>query len=119
MVAKKKAKRKPLTKRSLRGHSPELLLSDEDSQEIKELLKTVQQNVLEPIRWGRNSSRWDNLIWHLAKSNGICTDAKTAGSISARAKKLGYVAKLKKQPDGQTLMWFGGFEGIPRKKKRV
>jgi len=117
MPVKKKAKKKVVKKRLMKGHSPELLLSDEDSKEIKEILRTVKQNVLEPVRWARQKARWDNLIFALSKNNGFVVDPKTAGSISARARKLGYVAKLTKLDEYHTQVWFGGYEPVPKKSR--
>ena len=112
MKAKKKIKRK--TKKQ----SPELILEGKPSAEIKKLLKRVVKNRPEPIRWRHTSGQWDHLIAALDRGNELPMDKRIAGAVATRGKKLGYVVKLSKIDDENVLLWFGGFEGVPKEVKK-
>ena len=98
--------------------SPGLILKGEPSPEIKKLLKTVKKNSAEPTITGKGKGKWDHLINGLRKKDTLELPTKKARSIAHRARKLGYVVRLKTLTKKLTELWFGGFQGIPKEAEK-
>lgn len=113
MKAKKKTKKKTKKKQS-----PDLILDGKPSADIRKYLKRVVKNRPEPI-WGRKQSgQWDHLIAALDRGHELPLEHKIAGSVATRGKRLGYVVRLSKIDDELTMLWFGGFAGVPKEIKK-
>jgi len=118
VVKKKAIKKKAAIRKSNQKHSPLLKLEMPPSKDIKVFLTGVIKNVAEPARWGGQGEQWDHLISALDVNDALPLQHKIAQSVANRLKKLGYVVRLKRIDQDFTQLWFGGFQGVPKKSKK-
>lgn len=58
----------------------------------------------------QTSNYWDHLISKLDKGDSLEMDKKEAGSLTNRARNIGYVVVTRKRENNKIVLWFGGFK---------
>ena len=56
----------------------------------------------------QTSNFWDHLIFKLDRGDSLELDKKLAGSLTNRARNLGYVVVTRKREKDKIVLWFGG-----------
>ena len=111
-------KKKVVIKKSKQKQSPDLVLLGEPPTEVEKYLKRVRKNAPEPSPRGRKiGGAWDWLISALDRGDELPLEQKIAASVANRGRNLGYVVRLSKIDDELTMLWFGGYVGVPKKVK--
>jgi len=97
MVKKKVPNKKQSERLKLGGPVPDYsMFKIKKNQDVPEIRQT--------------SNYWDHLISKLDMGDSIEMDKKVAGSLTNRARNLGYVVVSRKREDNKILLWFGGLK---------
>jgi len=70
--------------------------------------KILKNQEIPEIR--QTSNHWDQLIAKLDSGDSLEMDRKEAGSLTNRARNLGYVIVSRKRENDKILLWFGGLK---------
>ena len=95
--------KKPVIKKN---HSKKLKLGGPVPDYSKYKIKKNQE--IPDIR--QTSNHWDHLINKLDKGDALEMDKKEAGSLTNRARNLGYVIVTRKRENNKIVLWFGGLK---------